>query len=56
VGGTIASTLINYPLGDVLKVFNTVKNSFIQKLTPVENLIESLLNLLRLQEGRDIGT
>jgi len=42
-GGTIASTLINFPLGDVLGVFNTAKNSFIQRLSPPENLIEKLV-------------
>ncbi len=54
VGGTIASTLINYPLGDVLKVFNTVKNSFIQKLTPVENLIEKLVEFATIARREGI--
>jgi chemotaxis protein MotA len=43
LGGTIASTLINFPLGDVLGVFNTAKNSFIQRLSPPESLIEKLV-------------
>lgn len=42
-GGTIASTLINFPLGDVLGVFNTAKNSFVQRLAPPESLIERLV-------------
>ncbi len=42
-GGTISATLINYPLGDVLSVFNTVKNSFIQKLSDTERIIEKLV-------------
>ncbi len=42
-GGTIAATLINFPLSDVLSVFNTVKNSFIQKATSTEQLIEKLV-------------
>jgi len=43
VGGTIAATLINYPLGDVLRVFNTVKNTFIHKETNPEGLIRKLV-------------
>jgi chemotaxis protein MotA len=43
LGGTIASTLINFPLGDVLGVFNTAKNSFIQRLSAPESLIEKLV-------------
>lgn len=37
IGGTIASTLINYPLKDVLSVFGTVKNAFVHNQpSPVE--------------------
>lgn len=43
-GGTIATTLINYPLSDVMGVFTTAKNSFIQKDAPVERVIETLVN------------
>ena len=42
-GGTIAATLINFPLSDVLSVFNTAKNSFIHRAEPTENLIEKLV-------------
>ena len=43
VGGTLSATLLNYPLSDVLRVFNTVKNAFVhQETNPVE-LIEKLV-------------
>jgi len=44
IGGTIAATLINFPLGEVLSVFNTAKNSFIQKAATPERLIEKLVD------------
>lgn len=44
IGGTIAATLINYPLTDVLSVFNTVKNAFIHRLATPEHLIEKLVS------------
>lgn len=43
VGGTLAATLINFPLSDVLSVFNTVKNTFVQKVASTEALIEQLV-------------
>jgi chemotaxis protein MotA len=43
VGGTIASTLFNFRLGDVLSVFGTLKNAFIQKMSSSEMLIEKLV-------------
>ena len=43
VGGTMAATLINFPLSDVLSVFNTAKNSFIQKASTTERIIEKLV-------------
>lgn len=43
VGGTIAATLINYPLSDVLSVFNTLKNAFVHRATAPEKLIEKLV-------------
>jgi len=43
-GGTLAATLLNYPLGDVLSVLNTVKNAFIHKATSPESLIEKLVS------------
>jgi len=43
LGGTVAAVLINYPLGDVLSLFNTVKNSFIQKTEPPTEVIKKLV-------------
>jgi len=45
VGGTLASTLLNYPLGDVLSVLTTVKNAFVHRLTAPETLIERIVHL-----------
>ncbi|MBI4560291.1 MAG: MotA/TolQ/ExbB proton channel family protein [Candidatus Hydrogenedentes bacterium] len=44
IGGTIASTLINYPLKDVLSVMGTVRKAFIHKSTSPESLIEKLVS------------
>lgn len=44
VGGTVAATLINYPLSDVLSVMNSVRNAFIQKDTSPQGLIEKLVS------------
>ncbi|HOZ47415.1 MAG TPA: MotA/TolQ/ExbB proton channel family protein [Candidatus Hydrogenedentes bacterium] len=44
VGGTISSTLLNYPLRDVLSVFNTVKNALVHKETSPASLIETLVS------------
>jgi len=44
LGGTLAATLINYPLGDVLSMVGTVKNAFIHKATAPESLIEKLVS------------
>ncbi|MCP4639230.1 MAG: motility protein A [bacterium] len=43
VGGTIAATLINYPLGDVISVFNTFKNAVFHKETDPASIIEKLV-------------
>ncbi len=43
LGGTMAATLLNYPLKDVLSVLNTVKNAIIHKETSPEQLIEKLV-------------
>jgi chemotaxis protein MotA len=43
IGGTIAATLINFPLSDVLAVFNTLKNAFVHKSKTPEFLIEKLV-------------
>lgn len=43
LGGTFASTLINYPLADVLSVLRTVKNALVHRATSHEELINRLL-------------
>ncbi|HUW61489.1 MAG TPA: MotA/TolQ/ExbB proton channel family protein [Candidatus Bathyarchaeia archaeon] len=43
LGGTLAVTLLNYPLGDVLSVMATVKNAFVHKAPSSESLIEKLV-------------
>lgn len=43
IGGTVAATLINFPLSDVLSVFKTLKNAFIQKSVSPEFLIQKLV-------------
>ena len=42
-GGTLAATLINFPLSDVLSMFNTTKNSFIHKTAEPEVIIRKLV-------------
>lgn len=44
IGGTLAATLMNFPLSDVLSVFNTLKNTIIHKASTPEHLIEKLVN------------
>ena len=44
VGGTLAATLINYRLGDVLGVIGTLRNAFVEKAATVETLIERLVD------------
>lgn len=43
-GGTIAATLINYPLAEVLSVLTTVKNAFVSKEGSIQALIERLVS------------
>jgi len=43
VGGTFASTLINYPLQDILSVLRTLKNAFVHNDRPPEDLIDRLV-------------
>jgi len=53
-GGTAAALLMNYPLGDVLGIVNTAKNSFIQKVTPVEVLIGKLVDFATIARREGI--
>ena len=43
VGGTIAATLINFPLQDVLGVIKTVKNAFLHKAVPPTKIIQTVV-------------
>lgn len=43
-GGTIASTLINYPLSDVVSVLATLKNAFFHKSATPDALIKQLVH------------
>lgn len=45
VGGTLGVTLINYPLGDVMRVMVIVKKIFLHKLKSAKELIASLVEL-----------
>ena len=39
VGGTIGVTLVNYPLGDVLRLISVVRKVFFHKVTPAHEII-----------------
>ena len=43
VGGTLAATLINFPLQDVLGVIKTVKNAFLHKAAPPTKVIQTIV-------------
>ncbi len=43
VGGTLASTLINYPLQEVVGVFNVLNNAFFNKLQDPTEIIRILV-------------
>lgn len=44
-GGTVAATLINYPLGDVLKMLKVAKNAMLTKDNRVSETLEFLIDL-----------
>ncbi|HEO72381.1 MAG TPA: motility protein A [Candidatus Hydrogenedentes bacterium] len=54
LGGTLAATFLNYPLSDVLRVFNTVKNAFIHRETNPAGLIEKLVNFATIARREGI--
>ncbi len=45
VGGTIGTTMINFPLGDMLKVVSVVKNTFFSNNPNVSERIEQFIDL-----------
>jgi len=42
-GGTLAATLINYPLKDMLRVFKVIKNAFLHTMESPEQMIRDLV-------------
>ena len=52
-GGTIAATLINYPLNDVLNMVKVAKNAMVVKNDPIKDSLEFLIDLSKKarQEG-----
>ena len=44
IGGTIGTTLIAYPLGDMLKVVSVVKNALLTQAMHAATLIETFVN------------
>ena len=53
-GGTIAATLINYPLGDVLSVLSTLRNAFFHKAVTAETLIKKLVSFATIARREGI--
>jgi len=47
VGGTVAATLIKFPLGRVLSVMGVVKNAFMQRQRRADQLLPLLIELAR---------
>ncbi|MFC1736285.1 motility protein A [Candidatus Hydrogenedentota bacterium] len=43
-GGTVAATLINFPLGDVMGVIKTIKNAFLHKSASPVKMIETVVD------------
>lgn len=54
VGGTIAATLINYPLRDVLSIIGTVRNAFFYEEVEPRNLIEKLVEFATIARREGI--
>lgn len=54
LGGTIATTLLNYPLSDVLSVMATVKNAFVHRQPSPESLIEKLVSFATIARREGI--
>ncbi len=53
-GGTIGVTLINYPLGSVLKVMSVLKNAIFHKEEPPTELIKNLVEFSRVARREGI--
>lgn len=53
-GGTIAATLINYPLSDVLSVLSTLRNAFFHKTVTPDTLIKKLVGFATIARREGI--
>ena len=54
VGGTLAATLINYPLGDVLGVLATLRNAFFHQATEPSELIRKIVEFANVARREGI--
>lgn len=54
VGGTLAATLINYPLSDVLGVISTLRNAFFHKSNSPTLLIEKIVDFANVARREGI--
>ena len=48
MGGTLAITLINYPLSDVLSVMKVLKNAFLYKIPQLTGMLHKIVDLSRV--------
>lgn len=54
IGGTISATLINYPLGDVLGVFSTLRNAFVHKPRDPVAIIQKIVEFANIARREGI--
>jgi chemotaxis protein MotA len=54
IGGTVAITLINYPLSDVLSVMNVLKNAFLYKIPLPTAIIPDIVDLAKVARREGI--
>ena len=54
LGGTLAATLINYPLRDVLSTFNTFKNALVHKENDAEPIIQKIVSFATIARREGI--
>lgn len=54
IGGTLAITLINYPLSDVLSVMSVLKNAFLHKIPQFTALVPDIVELSKIARREGI--
>ena len=54
MGGTIAVTLINYPLSDVLSVVRVLKNAFLYQLPVASSVVPEIVELSKIARREGI--